>query len=89
MEVMKVNEDRDEIRFLPEDQGALTSRLCALLKAVVENRRFLIWVERVDISSPEGSFPLFHDEDGSSRIDLHHLPQAQRERLIAALQAGF
>ena len=89
MERLRIDEDGGAVRFAPCDQGALTVRLCGLLDAKVDRRQLLVWVERVDLVSEDGSFPLFHDEDGSSHLELVHLGEDQRQRVISRLRARY
>jgi len=86
---MTVDEDGGAVRFMPDDQDALTAKLCSALNASSGQPKTLVWVRRVEIDSPEGSFPLFHDEDGSSHIELHHLDGLQRRRIIELLRVGL
>ncbi len=86
---MRVDEDGGAVWFVPDDQAALTAKLYSVLNAAAVEPEPLVWVRRVEIVSPEGSFPLFHDEDGTSHVELHHLEELPRQRIISLLQAGL
>jgi len=86
---VKVDRDGGAVWFGPIDPEALTAKLCSVLDASAGEPETLVWVRRIDVASPEGTFPLFHDEDGSSHLELHHLDEAVRQRIIAMLSAAF
>jgi hypothetical protein len=72
------------------DQAELTSSVCQALGAVVAARKRLVWVERQDLRRESWSVPLFHDEDGSSHLELGHLKPLERACVVARLrESGF
>lgn len=86
---MRIEEHGGAVWFAPDDQAALTRKLCSVLNATASEPTPLVWVRRVELVSPEGSFPLFHDEDGTSHVELHHLDEIPRQRVISLLKAGM
>ena len=87
---IRVDHDLGAVWFGSADATALTTRVCAALAANVTSRRVIVWVERVDLDTEDGSLALYHDEDGTSHLDLLNLEAPARERVIARLEAaGF
>jgi hypothetical protein len=87
---MWVDDDLGAASFGLTDPATLRARICAALEGKVTSRRVIIWVERVDIDTQDGAMALFHDEDGTSHLDLLSLDVPARERVIARLEAaGF
>lgn len=87
---MTVDPDGRAVRFGLADRSALTAALCAALRAQREDRQTILWVERVDLASVEGPVVLFHDEDGTSHLELPELDASARQRVFALLEAaGF
>jgi hypothetical protein len=83
---MTVDADAGEVWF-HADQAAM---VCSALDAEIVNCRTLIWLERLDLRSGTFSLPLFHDEDGTSHLELTHLSVADRAEVLAMFtQAGF
>jgi hypothetical protein len=87
---MTVDPDGGAVWFGFTDAGLLTRTLCEALGAREVARRTIQWVERVDLSADDGALILFHEEDGTSQLDLLSLDLPAREAIIARLQlAGF
>jgi hypothetical protein len=87
---MKLDDDLGAVRFDGTNPRVLAGALCEALNLAVVNRRVLIWVERLDLASDRWSFPLFLDEDGSSRLEIAMLDDKERREVLAKLrQAGF
>ena len=87
---MTVDPDGGVVWFGLADRSALTHAICAALGARTEDRRTILWVERIDLASREGPVVLFHDEDGTSHLELPELDAGARHRVIAQLEAaGF
>lgn len=90
MQQMRIDPDLGAIWFGSANPAALTAKLRAVLGADIAARRMLIWTERVDLETEEGHLVLFHDEDGSSHLELLSLEASARQRIVARLEAaGF
>lgn len=85
---MRFDPDLGAIWFETADQAALTDQLCAALGADIAARKFITWVERVDMLTEEGPIVLFNDEDGASHIELPELDMPSRERIATRLRAA-
>jgi len=85
---MRVDPDLGAIRFAAGEEPALTEQICAALDARQTCRRTIVWVARLDLTSPCGPLTLFYDEDGSRHLDLTLLDMAAREKVLARLQAA-
>jgi hypothetical protein len=85
---IRLDADGGAVWFQDGDQAELTSEICSALNANVAQSRTLVWVDRLDLRSGSLTFPLFHDEDGSSHLELVELSAADRDRVVRMLVDG-
>jgi hypothetical protein len=85
---MWLDADLGAVRFLGGDPANLTSAVCSALNANVAQSRTLVWVERLDLRAGSLTVPLFHDEDGSSHLELAELSAVDRDRVVQMLAEG-